>query len=68
MQASDLLTMAIIAILATGCRKETCPNPKLQNQHAKDVCTADCPGVVGCDGKTYCNECEARRHGVRLAE
>lgn len=68
MKTSTLLIVATIAMLAMGCRKETCPDPKLQRQHAKDVCTTDCPGVVGCDGRTYCNECEALRHGVRLAE
>ena len=29
-------------------------------------CTADCIGVLGCDGKTYCNECVARRNGIKI--
>jgi hypothetical protein len=31
------------------------------------ICTDDCPGVCGCDGKAYCNACSARRAGVNLA-
>jgi len=27
-------------------------------------CTDDCPGVCGCDGKQYCNECQAQSAGV----
>lgn len=30
-------------------------------------CFDDCPGVCGCDGVDYCNECEANRSGVTLA-
>jgi hypothetical protein len=29
-----------------------------------DSCTKDCPGVCGCDSKSYCNACEAHRGGV----
>jgi hypothetical protein len=28
-----------------------------------DVCPADCPGVCGCNGKTYCNMCVANTAG-----
>jgi len=28
------------------------------------ICTKDCPGVCGCDGKVYCNACLAHSAGV----
>jgi hypothetical protein len=31
-------------------------------------CTADCPGVCGCDGKFYCNACGANAAGVDVSE
>jgi len=27
------------------------------------MCSRDCPGACGCDGKTYCNVCEGQRAG-----
>jgi hypothetical protein len=33
-------------------------------KYAPGGCTADCPGVCGCDGKTYCNACAAWKVGV----
>lgn len=32
-----------------------------------DACTADCPGVCGCDGAIYCNACTANASGVSVA-
>lgn len=31
------------------------------------MCTEDCPGVCGCDGVTYCNECTAGVAGASVA-
>jgi hypothetical protein len=28
------------------------------------ACTDDCPGVCGCNGKFYCNACQANRDGT----
>ncbi|MFN6039032.1 MAG: hypothetical protein ACK452_11240 [Bacteroidota bacterium] len=54
-------------ITLTSCRKETnCFDQELYDKHRNDGCTTDCPGVLGCDGKTYCNECEARRQGIKV--
>ena len=30
-------------------------------------CTADCPGVCGCDGKFYCNACGANAAGIDVS-
>ena len=32
------------------------------------ACDADCPGVCGCDGNFYCNECVANGAGVDVAD
>ena len=57
-----ILTFSIIS-----CNKvNSCYDDELYQQHKDDMCTTDCPGVIGCDGKTYCNECEANRNGVKV--
>ena len=45
------------AMCGFGDQPGTC-QPKPQ------ICTADCPGVCGCDGTFYCNACDAQRLGV----
>jgi len=40
---------------------ESCYDETLVHNNA---CTQDCPGFIGCDGNTYCNECEAARLGI----
>jgi hypothetical protein len=63
---SILLLTALLFI--TSCAKDRydCYDEQLYQQFKDRACTADCPGVTGCDGKTYCNECEANKHGIRI--
>jgi hypothetical protein len=60
-----LLFGAIVLINLEACDKG-CYNPSLEKASQNTVCTTDCPGVIGCDGKTYCNECEANKLGVAV--
>lgn len=58
-------TVLILGFALSGCKKEgedhSCYDSSLVHE---DDCTTDCPGFEGCDGKTYCNECEAARNGI----
>jgi len=40
-----------------------CYSSELEENHS-GICTTDCPGVCGCDGVTYCNECNANAAGI----
>jgi len=60
-----LLIALTFAVLS--CKKDRgCYDAQLEQQFRNSFCTADCPGVIGCDGKTYCNECDANRNGIRV--
>jgi len=48
-----------------SCKKD-CYDKELQEQYQVIDCTADCPGVTGCDGNFYCNECIANSNGIRV--
>lgn len=55
--------LIVISLIFAACHTEgarPCPDRSIKHNNA---CTADCPGVKACDGKTYCNECEAARAG-----
>ena len=58
-----------LLIFFTSCKK-TGQNSKCFDSTLKEAskgtnCTMDCPGIVGCDGKIYCNECVAAWEGIR---
>ncbi len=57
-----LLTMTWIA-----CDNEEtdCYDAEMEQNHP-GICTQDCPGVCGCDGETYCNECIANSMGISV--
>ncbi len=53
------------SVFLLSCNKD-CYDAELAKQYESALCTQDCPGVKGCDGKTYCNECIANSHGIRI--
>jgi hypothetical protein len=62
-----LINLISLSLLFVGCNKD-CYNPSLEAEFKNKVCTADCPKVIGCDGKEYCNECEANKRGVAVGK
>ncbi len=65
---SGVFTLAIFSICTfTACSKDTdCISEVIKAKHQNDICPTDCPGVTGCDGKRYCNKCEANKVGVAI--
>lgn len=65
---SILTSLAMVlglGLCLSSCSKD-CYDKELEEQFYTIDCTADCPGVTGCDGKTYCNECMANSQGIRV--
>jgi len=61
----NLFLTIILGLAIIGCNKEGQKHPCYDSSLVHDnPCTTDCPGFEGCDGKSYCNACEAARHGI----
>jgi len=67
-----LCLLALFAtLIAASCKTTTttgCFDKQLLEKHKNDACPENCPGVKGCDGKTYCNECMANQQGIRVVK
>ncbi len=61
-----MMAFSMLTLLSCNKNDNSCYDEQLYQQHKNDNCPHDCPGVTGCDGKTYCNECEASRQGIRI--
>jgi hypothetical protein len=60
-------TTFFFAVLITGCHKKqaACYDEALKKSTETVRCSSDCPGIKGCDGNFYCNECVAAMSGIR---
>ncbi len=71
MKFIKIIFFALLIISFTACKKTNTPkNTGCVDEALKELsknifCTQDCPGIVGCDDKIYCNECEAAKQGIR---
>lgn len=67
MNCSKIFLLPIVVFLSLvlfSCGKsDSCYDRKMEKNHS-GICSADCPGVCGCDDVFYCNECEANRAGI----
>lgn len=60
-----LLLTLLLGLTLVACNRKGIDHPCYDSSLVHDgSCTNDCPGFEGCDGETYCNECEAAREGI----
>jgi len=62
-----LISTLLFAMTWIACDDEgsNCYDAEMEQNHP-GICTQDCPGVCGCDGETYCNECIANSVGISV--
>jgi len=71
---NSMRVLALLCIIALGIAGTTsscgkfapCFDKDLYEANKDKACQMDCPGVTGCDGKKYCNECIANQQGIRV--
>lgn len=61
----QLLILCLFVFTLMACNKNGDNHPCYNSSIVHDgACPAHCPGFEGCDGKNYCNQCEAARNGI----
>jgi hypothetical protein len=65
---TSLISLSVFSFCSiNACKKSSnCYDAALEAEFKDKGCLLDCPGVTGCDGKTYCNECLANSAGIRV--
>ena len=68
MKIKVLYITLFIVLIFSSCSKNKpdCYSYSLERKAKDSPCLTDCPGVTGCDGKLYCNECEANSKGIKI--
>jgi hypothetical protein len=64
-----IAAMASLSIFSACCKKtpsveNSCYSKSYEDAHKNDECITVYDPVVGCDGKTYGNECDMHTHGI----
>ena len=58
----------VLLVCFTSCKKGlplNCYDWFYYQKQKNSICLQDCPGVIGCDGKNYCNECGMHSKGIK---
>lgn len=62
--------LILSTLVFLSCSKENllsnCYNKDLYEKNKNNFCNMPCNNVTGCDGKFYCNECEANKVGIKI--
>ncbi len=62
----SLIAFTFFACIFSACKDKDDNHPCYDASIIPEecICTLDCPGFLGCDGETYCNECIASCEGI----
>ena len=61
-----VLILSLFVIFSCEVSEKECVDAQLLEMHKDTTCLGICPGVCGCDNKTYCSTCEALKRGVKV--
>jgi hypothetical protein len=57
--------LTLLSFVSCDAEEISCYNQEMEENHS-GTCQQNCPGVCGCDGIFYCNECIANSKGISV--